>query len=139
MTDLAALSTKEAASKALEGFARVWHDEYYSEMSFEEFLESNDWPTDPAELDSHDRFWNYLKYEADKKKDYTFDGLTSKLVAEYGGEGQGDEYWVVISVSDGKTTRYFRKDGHYASYYGGELDGYTAEVQPKEKVITVYN
>lgn len=61
-----------------------------------------------------------------------------KLVDEYGGEGQGDEYWVVFSVSDGGVTRLFRMDGYYASYYGSEFDGDLKEVQARQKTVTVY-
>lgn len=63
---------------------------------------------------------------------------TVKHVAEYGGEGQGDEYWVVFSVTSQDVTRHFKMSGGYASYYGGEFDGRLSEVSPKEKVITVW-
>ena len=59
-------------------------------------------------------------------------------VDEYGGEGKGDEYWVVFSLTDGDVTRYFKKSGGYASYHGGELDGNLEEVSPKKKEITVW-
>lgn len=60
-------------------------------------------------------------------------------VADYGGEGQGDEYWVVVKIvgHDG-TERFFRKDGWYQSYSGGELDGNAHEVKPQQKVVTVF-
>lgn len=62
-----------------------------------------------------------------------------KYVDDYGGEGQGDEYWVVFSITNNDKTRYFKKEGGYASYVGGgELDGDLQEVFPKEKVITVW-
>jgi hypothetical protein len=79
--------------------------------------------------------WQWIKYEGGKG---TRDGLTGERVAEYGGEGDGDQYWVVVSLSDGLTTRFFRKDGYYASYDGGYLDGDTTEVKPKEKLVTFY-
>lgn len=57
----------------------------------------------------------------------------------YGGEGQGDEYWVVVSFTDSEgNVRYFQRAGWYQSFHGGELEGPTTEVTPKEKVITVY-
>jgi hypothetical protein len=79
--------------------------------------------------------WSWIKYEGGKG---TRNGLTAERVAEYGGEGDGDQYWVVISISDGLTTRHFRKDGYYASYDGGYLDGDTSEVKPVEKLVTFY-
>lgn len=67
------------------------------------------------------------------------------LEAEYGGEGMGDDYWVVVKVvsedpvvSGATVTRYFKKPGYYASHYGAELDGDAFEVFPKRKIITVY-
>lgn len=46
----------------------------------------------------------------------------------YGGEGCGDDYWVVVKLND----RYFRVSGYYDSWNGGELDGELEEVIPKE-------
>lgn len=56
-------------------------------------------------------------------------------VDDYGGEGQGDEYWVVFKVGD----QFFRVDGWYASYDGGELDGDVYEVEPQEVTVIEYN
>jgi hypothetical protein len=50
----------------------------------------------------------------------------------YGGEGQGDDYWVVFQAGD----QYFRVNGYYASYDGGELDGEVEEVEPHEVTVT---
>lgn len=82
-----------------------------------------------------DRVWQNKHGEGSET---TRDGLTGKVVDSYGGEGEGDRYWMVISLSDGLTTRYFRRDGWYASYDGGYLDGETYEVKPKTKQITVF-
>lgn len=59
---------------------------------------------------------------------------------EYGGEGDGDQYWVVVKIDmeDGTGTRYFKKPGWYASHDGGYLDGDLFEVTPQKKEITVY-
>ncbi len=81
--------------------------------------------------------WHYFKWEE-------IDNFPTELgviqyVDSYGGEGQGDDYWVVVKVvgHDG-TERYFRRNGWYQSYSGGELDGPTVEVRPREKMVTVY-
>ncbi len=58
------------------------------------------------------------------------------LVAEYGGEGQGDDYWVVAHFE--KFDAYVRVDGYYASHDGGYLDGDPYLVTPKEKTVIVY-
>lgn len=79
--------------------------------------------------------YNDIKYGSEGK----IPGLGYvKLVDEYGGEGQGEEYWVVFSVSDGEVTRLFRMDGYYASYCGSEFDGELKEVQARQKTVTVY-
>lgn len=52
----------------------------------------------------------------------------AECVDEYGGEGQGDDYWTVFKIQD----RYFRKNGWYDSYNGSEWDGALEEVFPKE-------
>lgn len=61
------------------------------------------------------------------------------LVANHGGEGQGDEAWVVISVTDSfGDVKLYRKDGYYRSYEGAGFDTPLRQVQPKEKTVTVY-
>ncbi len=59
-----------------------------------------------------------------------------EAVEDYGGEGQGEEFWVVFRVVS--TGQLFRVDGYYSSYDGGSLDGSPYEVVPVEKTITVY-
>lgn len=61
---------------------------------------------------------------------------TINHVDQYGGEGQGDDYWVVAYFE--KYDAYVRIDGYYASYDGGYLDGEPRLVTPKQKTITVY-
>lgn len=63
---------------------------------------------------------------------------TVTLVDSYGGEGQGDSYWIVFQVDDGETKRVFKRDGWYASHDGSYLDGPTTEVKPVLKTITVW-
>lgn len=57
-------------------------------------------------------------------------------VEDYGGEGQGDDYWVVFKTVE--TGQFWRVDGWYASHHGGELDGSVYEVEPKEVTVTQY-
>lgn len=40
----------------------------------------------------------------------------------YGGEGQGDDYWVVFSIKKEGDEKYFKWDGWYASHDGGYLE-----------------
>lgn len=68
------------------------------------------------------------------------DGLGAVFVeSNYGGEGDGDQYWIVFRVElpDGRT-RYVRVDGWYQSYSGGEYDGDPYEVFPVQRQVTFY-
>lgn len=152
MTKLADMSVTEAASKAVE---LMIYGEYVEAQqkqyewrepftgTFEEYLDQHDimethreyyGEDEPFDLDSP-KAWEYFKYEGSEG---TNGNWSAKRVASYGGEGEGDQYWLVLSVSDGETTRYFRKDGYYASYDGGYLDGDTSEVKPQEKRVIFY-
>lgn len=83
---------------------------------------------DNADVES---IWGELKYDwGSEVKKLNDAGIT--LAASYGGEGQGDEYWVVAKYNG----QYFRKSGWYASYSGAELDGDCEEVVPREVAVT---
>jgi hypothetical protein len=137
---LSDMSVTEAAEKAIETLIYKFYTDdvegKYSwrpafQGSFEEYLEQN---AAYGDLSSGS-LWSNFKGEGSEG---TNGEWHAKVEAEYGGEGQGDEYWMVVSISDGKTARFFRKDGWYASYDGGYLDGKTYEVTPKEKLVTYY-
>jgi hypothetical protein len=58
-------------------------------------------------------------------------------VAQYGGEGQGDDWWSVKHFVDHDV--YIKIEGDYTSYHGTEFyGGYGYEVKPVEKVVTVF-
>lgn len=156
MTNLSALSVSEGAGLALKVLLHgkylddvtpdpkyTWRTPYvgtfgqwFSQSYRSDFFEDEE-VTAESENSSFDnqRLWQHLKYEG---KDATMGEYSAKVVAEYGGEGDGDQYWMVVSISDGLTTRYFRRDGWYASYDAGYLDGDTTEVRPAEKTVVVY-
>jgi hypothetical protein len=56
------------------------------------------------------------------------------IADDCGGEGHGENVWLVIKVGD----QLFEKTGYYASHYGTDWDGDFTEVHPVEKTITVY-
>lgn len=60
------------------------------------------------------------------------------LQTQHGGEGQGDEYYIVLRVEDDETTRWFMKPGYYTSYDGSTLDRDLYEVFPQQRTVTVY-
>jgi hypothetical protein len=148
------MSVPEAVAKTFEVITRAeyaaacgpqrWGSSF--EGTYEEYLaahysDEDSWsgevePFDPATDFDSEQMWKEHHWGSSEAK--TYENYTAKVEAAYGGEGEGDQYWMVVSISDGETTRYFRKDGWYASYDGGYLDGDTYEVTPQEKVITVY-
>lgn len=80
-------------------------------------------------------------FALDSNDDLVIDGALVKVVDSYGGEGQGDEFWVVVSVSkEGEVTRYVKNVGWYASYDGGYFDSTKGtEVFPFKKVTTSWS
>lgn len=62
-----------------------------------------------------------------------------RLVDSFGGEGQGDEYWMVIEVEMADSSiRLFKKPGYYQSFDGGHYDGDLFEVRAKVVERTIY-
>ncbi|MFC6021529.1 hypothetical protein ACFP2T_35845 [Plantactinospora solaniradicis] len=84
-----------------------------------------------------DAWWNNF-YPHDQVQHTELGSL--RVVDSYGGEGEGDEFWVVISITDGAgAVRYFKRLGWYQSYGdGGHLDGPTVEVAPVTREVTFY-
>lgn len=113
---------------------QTWQD-YLRDEFGQDSYDDEDTEEMLADIDNQ-KVWENAKYETNGP--YTVEGWTAEVVASYGGEGEGDQYWMVISVTDGITTRFLRRDGWYASYDGGYLDGETYEVTPVQKLVTFY-
>lgn len=47
-------------------------------------------------------------------------GIKFDVVEQHGGEGMGDEYWAVFSITKDGVTTNFKVDGWYASHHGHE-------------------
>ena len=73
------------------------------------------------------------KYELKYGSNLEIDGIQFKHIEEHGGEGQGEDYWVVFSAEDGESKRFFEAYGYYASYNGSEWEG-VKEVFPNLNV-----
>jgi hypothetical protein len=131
------MSLREAAGTAIGILLGDLEGRWVSEgQSWQEYLFAEYDAESFEDLADNGSAWREAKYESSEE---TFENLTAKVVSEYGGEGQGDQYWMVISLSDAQSTRYFRKDGYYASYGdGGNLDGSIYEVKPAERLVTFY-
>lgn len=63
------------------------------------------------------------------------------LEDSYGGEGKGDEYWYVFKIVIKKTNevKYVKFEGFYDSWNGVSWDDFPIFVEPREKVIRVWN
>jgi hypothetical protein len=79
----------------------------------------------------------------DKKKDEFFNGTglgKFEIVDEYGGEGLGEEWWMVFYFKD--HDEYIKIDGHYTSYSGTEFYGgwekCATVVRPHQVTVTKY-
>ena len=86
------------------------------------------------------RFWEFFKeYKAPLWVTVPELGKV-RVTEQFGGEGKGDQYWMVFEVDCGcgPDNRFFRIDGWYASYDGGYYDGNLYEVKPVQKVVTFY-
>jgi hypothetical protein len=75
--------------------------------------------------------------EPPTKDDLEDRGVTFKQVDSYGGEGMGDDYWLVYKFTDitTKETVSIKFDGYYASYVGSSYHD-RFEVVPKEVTVT---
>jgi hypothetical protein len=93
-------------------------------------------------------FWSEIKdYLSDKDKDGAMELSevieTSRITFEhcdnYGGEGQGDEYWSVYKFSNKSRGEFchIKFDGYYTSYGGSEYDDWFF-VEPKQVTVTQY-
>ncbi|WPH57740.1 hypothetical protein [Mycobacterium phage WXIN] len=83
-------------------------------------------------------FWELETYEngSEGYESTALEGIGTVDIAEVvgGSEGGGEEHWIVVKVTDAAgDVRYFKRDGWYASYDGGSLDGPTTEVKPVER------
>lgn len=94
----------------------------------------------------HAEGWHSLIEEIDYR-DKSFElpdiGTVTLVESHGGGEGSGEERWIVFKVVSNPGTRIaeerlFRRNGYYASFHGSDFDGPTEEVQPTEKSITVW-
>lgn len=110
-------------------------DEYIEDEDRRHYFQPK-WHDEPLEAGAGWGGFYELLYEMNQ---HDFEGLgTVTLLDQFGGEGQGDDYWIVFSVESDGDTQIFRRNGYHASFDGSYLDGPTQEVVQKEKLITVW-
>lgn len=97
---------------------------------------------DPEDIS--DYFWgelssaltgHYVKDKWVKRPGVVVDGCKIEFVEEYGGEGQGDSLWVVISILyPDLSFVHYMKTGYHVSHDGSYWDGDFTVVKPKAVV-----
>lgn len=91
--------------------------------------------------DSHESGWNAVENYSDEDGGWPTPIGSLEKIDSYGGEGKGDEYWMVLRLTQGDVVRTFKKEGYYASHYGHEWCDYGndfSEVSPVEKTVIVW-
>lgn len=88
------------------------------------------------DYDGESLIWDWLEEATWNDHEVETSVGNIKRVESVGGEGQGDHQHLVIQTI--ATGQYFRVDGWYTSYDGGEYDGDLYEVQKVERLVTFY-
>lgn len=135
------MTVAELDAKGADGVLRKM---YYDKPGYE---------VDPDDYEYDTEHWGELAYslsstyEWDSKTNSRreiepgedFEGMRIVCVQDVGGgEGSGEVRFAVFSFTDETGTKYFRKDGYYASYNGTTWDGDFREVTPQDRVVTFY-
>lgn len=95
---------------------KVFYDEINSDAA-EEFTESTG-----------------VKFELDDDGSLVIEDSTVRRVDNFDGEGQGSDFWVVLSVEKDGVIRYVKKDGWYGCFDKAE----GVEVFPCKKIISFW-
>lgn len=78
-----------------------------------------------------------VKFELDDDGTLVIEGSAVRLVDNFGGEGKGNDFWVVLSVEKDGVVRYVKNDGWYSSYEGRNFDKADGvEVFPYKQITT---
>jgi len=90
--------------------------------------------------DYYDMFSEYINGCCGGDNPIDIGGFIVEGLEQYGGEGMGDEYWVVFSVENDGLKKFFKLEGWYASYNGHEFESFIdfEEVVQVEKVVKVW-
>lgn len=65
-------------------------------------------------------------------------GVVTVVDSQTGGEGSAEYIYIVFKVELDGSTRFFKKEGYYASYDGSNWDGDFKEVTPIERTVVFY-
>lgn len=136
--ELSNLSPDESVNLAVKillekGFKSDYYPSYKDYVTEDE----DDYP-----LSGYSATWEAIDSYVKRGVGFTSDeGITASVLADQsdGVAHASSEFFLVFSLSDGNITRYFKRDGWYASYDGGHLeDGDNVEVFPATQTVTVW-
>jgi flagellar basal body rod protein FlgG len=141
MSELASMSVDEGTLKAItilldEGYKSKYYSDWKEAFKHYciEGLEDESNPLEYSEL------WELFDSIA-KGVIFKQNGLSASLVATQsdGEYASSSTYFVVVSLSDGEITRYFKRNGWYNSFEGGNLtEGENSEVFPQQKSVIIW-
>ena len=101
-----------------------WRDAFYDELCEEVAEELTESTGVNFEMD-------------DDGETLVIDGAAVRFVDNFGGEGQGSDFWVVLSVEKDGVVRYVKNNGWDTSYEGGSFDSAEGvEVFPYKETST---
>ena len=83
--------------------------------------------------------WDGVEGELREINNYV-PGLGHVIVVEdHGGEGQGDDRWLVFQVTgEGDDVTFYKKNGYWVSHEGSTWDGEFEEVNVVQRMVTFY-
>jgi hypothetical protein len=103
-------------------------------LAMSEEHEYKGWKGEPCTSDGQDILTDEYSFE--------YEGHKFSHEEQFGGEGQGDDYWIVFSVAsltDDKDVTYYKVPGWHQSHCGSELEWDNLfEVKSVEKTVTVW-
>ena len=132
--------TIEELDEAIENEETSWNGDW---NEFEELLdETTEWVKVPEGTEGARSFDHGKTFEKSLPKAVIgadLPGIGRAIgIDQFGGEGLGDDYWIVFKVTSDDGERIFKRNGYHASFDGSYLDGPTTEVKSVEKVVTVW-
>lgn len=65
-------------------------------------------------------------------------GVLSQEVFDTGGEGHGENVYMIFKLVNDNGIHFFKKEGYYASHHGTDWDGPFSQVTPVERMVIFY-
>ena len=96
----------------------------------------NQFKADDYDYEISDFVKDELQYLSDENEDYKIESEIDK----HGGEGEGEDYWIISRIVNKKSNEvfYIKFYGYYTSWYGTEWEGWKL-VKPYKKEIIEFN